>query len=268
MDLEDTTLVLHSKRLRSKNKIKEIIDKVRLLFHKEKESYSLLYNLLGFIPGSLAPYKIAFTHSSSTPGSKKKLACNERLEFLGDAVLSSVTADYLFNRFRYEREGFLSKSRSRLVCRESLNNIALKIGLDKLIPSSAIGTQHNSHIYGNTFEALIGAIYIDKGYSYCSKFLLERVFPIVPDIEKIIKADNNYKSRLIEWSQREHRTVIFNLLSEEVKNDGCHFTSEVTIDGVPYGLGKGFSKKESQQHAAQEALEAIKAEAQTAKENS
>lgn len=243
--------------MKTKKKVKRLIDRVRLLFHKDRESYSMLYNLLGFIPNSLAPYRTAFTHSSQTSGSKKKLACNERLEFLGDAVLSSVTADYLYSRFRNEREGFLSKSRSRLVCRESLNNIAIKVGIDKLIPPSALGTQHNSYIYGNAFEALIGAIYSDKGYSYCRRFLLERVFPVVPDIDNIIKADNNYKSRLIEWSQKGHRTVAFNLLSENNRSNGCHFISEVTIDGLPYGTGEGFSKRESEQKAACEALKAI-----------
>lgn len=246
--------------MKTKKKVKKLIDRVRLLFYKDRESYSLLYNLLGFIPRSLAPYRTAFTHSSQTTGSKKKLSCNERLEFLGDAVLSSVTSDYLYSRFRNEREGFLSKSRSRLVCRESLNNIAINIGIDKLVPPSAIGTQHNSHIYGNTFEALIGAIYTDRGYSHCRQFLLERVFPKVPDIDNLIKADNNYKSRLIEWSQKEHRTVEFKLVSEENRNDGSHFKSEVTIDGILYGKGEGFSKRESQQQAALEALNAIKSE--------
>lgn len=246
--------------MKIKKDIQKLIDRVRLLFYKEKESYSLLYNLLGFIPNDIAPYRTAFTHSSQTSGNKKKFACNERLEFLGDAILGSVTADYLYNRFKKEREGFLSKSRSRLVCRESLNDIAIKIGLDNLIASSAIGNQHNSYIYGNAFEALIGAIYIDKGYSHCHKFLIERVFSTIPNIDVIIKADTNYKSRLIEWSQKKRCEVVFNLVSEEQRDNSSHFVSEVIIDGVLYGIGEGFSKRESQQHAAEEALKKIEGE--------
>ena len=244
--------------MKTKRKVKELIDKVRLLFCKDRESYFLLYNFLGFIPRHLHPYQTAFTHSSSTSGHNKKLKNNERLEFLGDAVLSSIISDYLYTTFRNQREGFLSKSRSRLVCRDSLNNIALKIGLDKFIGSTNKGQHHNTHIYGNALEALIGAIYIDRGYSFCRTFVIEKVLTVIPDIESIIKDDNNYKSLLIEWSQKEHREVTFNLLSEEKRTDGMLFTTEVLVDGELYGLGEGFSKRESQQNAAKEALEKIK----------
>lgn len=199
---------------------------------------------------------MAMTHSSSASGSRK-LGCNERLEFLGDAVLSSVTADFLYSNFRKEREGFLTKSRSNLVCRERLNELALEIGLDRFISSCGLQRQHNNYIYGNALEALIGAIYIDKGYSQCRRFLLDRVFPRLNDIEQIVKSDKNYKSRLIEWGQKQHKSVEFRVVLEEVRKDGVFFVSEALVEGAVYGAGDGFSKRESQQKAAREALSSI-----------
>lgn len=200
---------------------------------------------------------MAMTHSSSASGSRK-LGCNERLEFLGDAVLSSVTADFLYSKFRKEREGFLTKSRSNLVCRERLNELAHEIGLDRFINSCGLQQQqHNSYIYGNALEALIGAIYIDKGYSQCRRFLLDRVFSRLNDIEQIAKSDKNYKSRLIEWGQKQHKNVEFRVVLEEVRKDGVFFMSEVLVEGVVCGTGDGFSKRESQQKAARQALSNI-----------
>lgn len=240
--------------MKAKRFLRKIIDKIRLLSHKDRESYLLLYSILGFVPGSLKPYKMAMTHSSSNVG---KLGCNERLEFLGDAVLSSVTADFLYSRFKREREGFLSKSRSNLVCRETLNKLAVEIGLDRLVQAYGATGKHNNYIYGNALEAFIGAIYIDKGYKHCRTFLLERVFSRLENIETAVRADNNYKSRLIEWSQKQHRKVVFELVREEQRADGTFFVSEVFVDGEPYGRGEGFSKRESQQRAACEAIEKI-----------
>lgn len=239
------------RKLKAKKILKKVLDKIRLLSCKDRESYLLLYSILGFVPNSLKPYKMAMTHSSSTSG---KLGCNERLEFLGDAVLSSVTADFLYSLFRREREGFLSKSRSNLVCRERLNELAVEIGLDRFVQVCGATGKHNNYIYGNALEALIGAIYIDKGYKYCRTFLLERVFSRIEDIESIVRVDNNYKSRIIEWSQKQHRRVVFQLVHEEQRFDGTFFVTEVLVDGEPYGRGEGFSKRESQQNAARVAI--------------
>ena len=199
---------------------------------------------------------MAMTHSSSAAGSKK-LASNERLEFLGDAVLSSVTADFLYSKFRKEREGFLSKSRSNLVCRERLNELAIEIGLDKFVTACGLPQQHNNYVYGNALEALIGAIYIDKGYKYCRRFLLDRVFSKLSDIEAVVKSDKNYKSRLIEWGQKNHKEIEFRLLSEEIRKDGVFFLCEVYIDGEAYGKGEGYSKREAQQKAARFSVEKL-----------
>ena len=242
--------------MKAKRVIKKIIDKIRLLSCKDRESYLVLYSILGFVPGSLQPYKMAFTHSSQLFGTGRKLVCNERLEFLGDAVLSSVITDFLYSKFRKEREGFLSKSRSNLVCRERLNELALEIGIDRLVSTCGTENHHNNYIYGNALEALIGAIYIDKGYGRCRSFLLERVFSKL-EIEAVVRSDKNYKSRLIEWSQKQRRQITFNVVAEELRKEGAYFVSEVLVDGEPYGRGEGFSKRESQQRAAQVALEKL-----------
>lgn len=199
---------------------------------------------------------MAMTHSSSASGSKK-LSCNERLEFLGDAVLSSVTADFLYSNFRKEREGFLSKSRSNLVCRERLNELAIEIGLDKFVSACDLPQQHNSYVYGNALEALIGAVYIDKGYKYCRRFLLDRVFSQLSDIEAVVKSDKNYKSRLIEWGQKNHKEIEFRLVSEEIRRDGAYFVCEVEVEGEPCGRGEGYSKREAQQKAARLSIEKL-----------
>lgn len=213
----------------------------------------MLYSILGFVPGDLKPYKLALTHSS-TAG---RLSCNERLEFLGDAVISSVTADYLYSNFRKEREGFLSKSRSNLVCRERLNELALAIGIDTLVRAYGIESRQHSFIYGNALEALVGAVYIDKGYKKCREFLLNRVFASLDNIDAVLRNDNNFKSRILEWAQKEHKQAVFELVHEENRKEGMFFVTELLIDGEPCSRGEGYSKRESQQNAARAALEKL-----------
>ena len=233
---------------------RKAIDKIRLLSHKDRESYLLLYSILGYVPNDILLYRMAMTHSSASSSGNKKLGCNERLEFLGDAVLSSVISDYLYSNFSKEREGFLSKSRSNLVCRETLNELALEIGIDRFLEACGLPHQHNHYVFGNALEALIGAIYIDKGYKQCRRFLLDRVFSRHLDLESLVRADKNHKSRLIEWTQKNHKPIEFKLVSEELRKEGALFVSEVYIDNLLYGVGNGFSKRESQQKAARQAL--------------
>ena len=197
---------------------------------------------------------MAMTHSSASSSGSKKLGCNERLEFLGDAVLSSIISDYLYSNFVKEREGFLSKSRSNLVCRETLNELALEIGIDRFLEACGLPHQHNHYVFGNALEALIGAIYIDKGYKQCRRFLLDRVFSRHLNLESLVRADKNHKSRLIEWTQKTHKSIEFKLVSEELRKEGAFFISEVYIDDVLCGVGDGFSKRESQQKAARLAI--------------
>ena len=244
------------RKLKANRLFRKVIDRIRLLSRKDRESYLLLYSILGYVPRDIKIYEMAMTHSSLS--GNQKLYCNERLEFLGDAVLSSVTADYLYSKFSREREGFLTKSRSNLVCRERLNELALQIGLDKYVNACGVAHQHNNYIYGNALEALVGAIYIDKGYKQCRRFLLDRVFSRLADIESVVKSDKNYKSRLIEWGQKKHIDVEFRLISEEMRKDGVYFVSEVLVDGNVCGVGDGFSKRESQQKAARQAISKLK----------
>ena len=197
---------------------------------------------------------MAMTHSSASSSGSKKLGCNERLEFLGDAVLSSIISDYLYSNFSKEREGFLSKSRSNLVCRETLNELALEIGIDRFLEACGLPHQHNHYVFGNALEALIGAIYIDKGYKQCRRFLLDRVFSRHINLESLVRADKNHKSRLIEWTQKTHKPIEFKLVSEELRKEGAYFVSEVYIENQLYGVGEGFSKRESQQKAARQAI--------------
>ena len=250
------TQVLLLRKLKANRLFRKVIDRIRLLSRKDRESYLLLYSILGYVPRDIKIYEMAMTHSSLS--GNQKLSCNERLEFLGDAVLSSVTADYLYSKFSREREGFLTRSRSNLVCRERLNELALQIGLDKYVNACGVAHQHNNYIYGNALEALVGAIYIDKGYKQCRRFLLDRVFSRLADIESVVKSDKNYKSRLIEWGQKKHIEVEFRLVSEEMRKDGVYFVSEVLVDGKVCGVGDGFSKRESQQKAARQALPKLK----------
>ena len=233
---------------------RKAIDKIRLLSHKDRESYLLLYSILGYVPNDIRLYRMAMTHSSASSSGSKKLGCNERLEFLGDAVLSSIISDYLYTNFVKEREGFLSKSRSNLVCRETLNELALEIGIDRFLEACGLPHQHNHYVFGNALEALIGAIYIDKGYKQCRRFLLDRVFSRHLNLESLVRADKNHKSRLIEWTQKTHKSIEFKLVSEELRKEGAFFISEVYIDDVLCGVGDGFSKRESQQKAARLAI--------------
>lgn len=214
----------------------------------------MLYSILGYVPNDIQLYRMAMTHSSASSSGSKKLGCNERLEFLGDAVLSSIISDYLYTNFVKEREGFLSKSRSNLVCRETLNELALEVGIDRFLEACGLPHQHNHYVFGNALEALIGAIYIDKGYKQCRRFLLDRVFSRHLNLESLVRADKNHKSRLIEWTQKTHKSIEFKLVSEELRKEGAFFVSEVYIDDVLYGIGDGFSKRESQQKAARLAI--------------
>lgn len=239
-----------------------IIDKVRLLFRKDKESYLRFYKILGFIPSDILIYEQALLHkSSSIKSDKGRLINNERLEFLGDAVLDTVVADILYRKFEGKREGFLTSTRSKMVSRETLNRVADEIGLLRLIKFNARPRQsaHNNYMGGNAFEALIGAIYLDKGYEACKFFIEHRIIGKYIDIEQISRKEVNFKSKLIEWSQKNRINISFELLEQGLDEfNSPTFETEIIIEGIHAGKGKGYSKKESQQEAAQESLNLIK----------
>ncbi len=237
-----------------------ITDKIRLLFRKDKEPYLCFYKMLGFYPRNIEIYQQALLHkSSSIKAGKGRLLNNERLEFLGDAILDAVVADIVYKKFEGKREGFLTNTRSKIVQRETLNRVAVQIGLDKLIIYTTRQSSHNSYMCGNAFEALIGAIYLDRGYRACKKFMEERIINQYLNLEKISRKEVNFKSKLIEWSQKNKFNIEFNLTGQSVDEaQNPIFETQVLVENIAAGTGKGYSKKESQQEAAHETLAKIK----------
>lgn len=236
------------------------IDKIRLLFRKDRESYFCFYRILGFFPRDIRLYNEALLHKSSAIRTEKgRPINNERLEFLGDAILDAIVGDIVFQRFEGKREGFLTNTRSKIVQRETLNKLAIQIGLDKLIKYSTRSSSHNSYMYGNAFEAFIGAIYLDQGYERCKFFIENRIIKPYIDLDKLSRKEVNFKSKLIEWSQKNKVKVSFELIEQSLDKEGNPvFQTEVLVEGLPAGIGTGYSKKESQQHSAQMTLKLIK----------
>ena len=239
------------------------IDKIRLLFRKDKESYFCFYKILGFYPRNIQLYQQALLHKSTSIHSEKgRPLNNERLEFLGDAILDAIVGDIVYKHFEGRREGFLTNTRSKIVQRETLNKLAVEIGLDKLVKYSTRSSSHNSYMYGNAFEAFIGAIYLDQGYERCKRFMEEKIFKNYIDLDKMSRKEVNFKSKLIEWSQKSKVEVSFELIEQFLDEDyNPMFHTEIRIEGISAGKGTGYSKKESQQNAAQAALKKIKNDA-------
>lgn len=238
------------------------IDKIRLLLHKDRESYFCFYKILGFFPRNIRFYEQALLHKSTSIRSEKgRPLNNERLEFLGDAILDAIVGDIVYKHFEGRREGFLTNTRSKIVQRETLNKLAVEIGLDKLVKYSTRSSSHNSYMYGNAFEAFIGAIYLDQGYERCKQFMEKKILKNYIDLDKMSRKEVNFKSKLIEWSQKTKMEVSFELIEQFLDQDyNPMFHTEVRIEGLSAGTGTGYSKKESQQNAAQMALKKIKSD--------
>lgn len=239
--------------------VRKIVQRIRLFSSSRKEFYLFLKNLIGFYPQNLKLYDLAFVHkSASVIDSRGNFTNNERLEYLGDAVLSAVIADFLYNRFPQEDEGFLTKTRSKLVNRSFLTKLTYDMGLNVYIDSNTTKNIDNSHIYGDALEALIGAIYLDKDYSAAKYFITKRILSKFVNLAEIEQNDLNFKSRLIEWSQKNKKELEFDT-TEEVneKTKQPKFTAVVKIDNVKVGTGTGASKKEAHQNAARQSLEKL-----------
>ena len=238
----------------------DIIYRIGLPFRKDRQSYLVFYRMLGFMPHDLKYYRVALLHKSNSLHKQKgRPVNNERLEYLGDAVLEAVVSDILFDRYSQKGEGFLTNTRSKIVQRETLNDLAVRMGLDKLTRFTQHSTTHNNNMFGNAFEALVGAIYLDRGYAYCLRFIRDRIMRDYIDIEKMARLEQNHKSRLLEWCQRHKFVMAFNLVDQSVDaGNSPTFHSEAIIEGLVAGDGEGYSKKESQQNAAQAALKRIK----------
>jgi len=227
-------------------------------FKKDKILYVAINNLLGFYPGNIYLYKVALSHKSAPQiWLKGQQVNNERLEYLGDAVLSSVVADYLYKKFPYQHEGFLTEMRSRIVSRNRFNKLSLKMGLNKLIFQGNGSFSSSKSIYGDTFEALIGAIYLDKGYNFTKKVIIKRIIDVHLDVDEIEKTDTNFKSRILEYAQRGKRQIEFRVLRELGEGHRKQYLVEIYIDGQPVAQGQDFSIKAAEQVAAEKACEEL-----------
>ena len=244
--------------------LKNIIDRIRLPFRKEKELYYSLYHIMGICPHNISYYKTALMHKSIMHRNKKgKPVNNERLEFLGDAVLDCTVGDIVYRHFPGKREGFLTNTRSKLVQRDTLNRLAQEMGINGLILSSGRTQTHNSYLGGNAFEALVGALYLDHGYNACMSFIEKRILKQMINLDKVAYKEVNFKSKLIEWTQKNNVQLEFKLI-KDVKDAGGSpiFGYQVVLEGIEGCSGEGFSKKESQQKASKETLTKLRREPQ------
>ncbi|WP_299818861.1 ribonuclease III [uncultured Pontibacter sp.] len=239
------------------------IKPVRRVYHKlftrDRELLRAITGIIGITPDNIRLYKLALTHTSfARQNDAGKHETNERLEFLGDAILGAVVAEHLFNKFPYEDEGFLTEVRSRIVNRESLNHIALKIGLNLLVKvdTSNHSMRHKS-VNGNALEALVGAVYLDKGYDRTRHFILKKLIRPHIDLHGILNTTANFKSKLIEWAQRQNKEIRFEIVNRKQQGNTTEFTSEVYINDEPIAVGVGLSKKKAEQAAAEKGLTAL-----------
>ncbi len=244
--------------------LSNIIDHIKLPFRKEKELYVALYNIIGFYPRDISLYKLALMHKSMYKrNAKGKPVNNERLEFLGDAVLDAAVGDIVYRHFPGKREGFLTNTRSKLVQRETLGRLAQEMGITQLILSSGRSMSHNSYMGGNAFEALVGALYLDRGYDACMQFLQKRILNQMINIDKVAYKEVNFKSKLIEWAQKNRVRLDFRLVEQHKDNNGSPvFTYMVELEGVDGCDATGYSKKESQQMASKRTLEKLRKQPQ------
>lgn len=236
---------------------KNILDRIKLLFRKDKHLYLQFYEILGFYPHNIELYQIALAHRSKVyKNHLGHTVNNERLEYLGDAVLETIVSDIVFRKYPRKREGFLTNVRSKVVQRSTLNILADKIGLSKLVHLNTRPISKRNNIGGNAFEAFIGAIYLDRGFKICYEFVAQRILGQYINLEALSRKEENFKSHLLEWSQKNKLRVEFKLDNTEAADGNSPvFYTTILLEGKKAGRGRGYSKKESQQNAAKEALE-------------
>lgn len=210
-------------------------------------------NIFGFQAGNLHLYKLAFRHKSVNKDVNGIKINNERLEYLGDAILGSVIAEFLFKKFPYKGEGFLTEMRSKIVCRSNLDKLSRKLGIDRLIESSSDTKHAAKSMRGDAFEAFIGAMYLDKGYRFTYRVIIKRIVNIHIDIDTLEHLDTNFKSKLIEWSQKEKKEVEFRVISEKGDKNKHQYEVEVYVDEEAISRGIDFSIKGAEKIAAEKA---------------
>ncbi len=224
-------------------------------FAKDKDLVERLYPLLGFTPANLAIFKLAFSHKSSTTD-KTYANNNERLEYLGDAVLGTIVAEYLFKKYPNSDEGFLTKMRSKIVKRQSLNKIADKMGLDMIL-AEYNNTRLSRSMLGNAMEALVGAIYLECGYKATRNFVIRKMLMNHVNVHELEHYDDNYKSQLLEWCQKNGQTVNYKLLARYKFEKRDRFKVAVIVDGQKISTADDFNKKSAEQMASEKALVAL-----------
>lgn len=239
--------------------IRQVIQSIRLYLNRNGKFYGLSISQIGFVPNNRSLYKLALLHKSASRVTANGVVLNyERLEFLGDAVLGAIVAELLYKFFPNKDEGFLTRVRSKVVSRESLNDLAIHIGLDKAVVAKS-DISRNKHIYGDVFEAFIGAMFLDQGFMNTKRFIEKFIFPNFFDIHDLVTVDTNYKSRLIEWGQKTKVDV--QLTTEERRSRRNRFYCIITINGEEKGKGEGTSKKEAEQNAARTVIRILQEEA-------
>jgi ribonuclease-3 len=226
----------------------------------KREFASRLSKILGFKPGNLRLYEIAFIHRSASftlPDGKR--VNNERLEYLGDAILDAILSDFLFEKFPDASEGFMTKIRARIVNREVLNQLSVAMGIDKIVVSNIGSNQTTRNLFGDAFEALIGAVFLDKGFKKTKKLFIKKVLNKYLDLTEIINTDTDYKSLVFEWVQKNKANLIFTYNEEYDFNlKKSVFSTTLFINKEEFARGQGTSKKEAEQEASSLAWEKIK----------
>jgi ribonuclease-3 len=221
-------------------------------FSKNNPLSEFIHNDFGFYPRNIALYELAFTHKSASENSLGNFKLNnERLEYLGDAVLSAAVADYLFRLFPTKAEGFLTEMRSKIVSRSSLNKLSQKLGFERMIHYSHDAHSNFKSMTGNAFEAFVGALYLDRGYDFTKHILIDRIIRVHIDLDQLEQTDVNFKSKLLEWVQKEKRHLVFKLENEKGNRQDRLYRVVVVIDDVEYANGSDYSIKGAEQLAAE-----------------
>ncbi len=239
---------------------KKILNQFKTYSTEERNLLKAVKQITGSAPLNLSLFKLAMIHSSLGKTSQFGIKeSNERLEYLGDAILGAVVAEHLFKQYPTKDEGFLTEIRSRIVSRESLGNLARKLGIDELVDydKGRRNARAFKSMHGDAMEAFIGAVYLDKGYRFCQKFIINELLSTHINLEDVIATNTNYKSQLIEWAQKNGEDLKIDIVDEKGRNHQKQFTAEVIVNGEKVSQGSGYSKKKAEQDAARRACSAL-----------
>ncbi len=227
------------------------LNSIRIALSADKSLSQAIKNIFGFVPGNIFLYQLAFRHKSAAATANGHKLSNERLEYLGDAVLSAVVADYLFKKFPYKNEGFLTEMRSKIVSRASLNKLSQKMGIDKFVNVNGDARSVFKSANGDAFEALIGAIYLDKGFNFTRNVIVKRIIEWHLDVDQLQNSDFNFKSKLLEWGQKEKQNVEFVVASEQGEGFRRQYLIHIRLNGDVVAEALDYSIKGAEQLAAE-----------------